>query len=322
MNAKMSMVVREAVPEQLIRKGKNIASFNPQEQHEWLLEVGQTLRSWDDAIDLVALAEAQILYTVHEAWVNGELTLQATEPWGHDFTKWAKSYTKKRVKETSASIIEQKIGAYRDWVVDKEQMHAPETVFLPKRDESGRLLKAGAPYREQDCWEEIKFDPKTIDMSKLLLTRGAAREGRMTEYAWSVLADPGSTVMELKDALSPDGKWESQKSPAKGLKIWADSTGFLYASRDDVTVAFMAIVPETDGNPVAQQAQEYLFKLLNLNSPTCVQDCPRELPIAQKDGNTLVLNKGGYRFAEFVGGEIHQIVRVANSILRNIDEDF
>ena len=75
-------------------------------------------------------------------------------------------------------------------------IETPETVFVPKRNENGKLVDSTG--QDKEAWEEVEFDPKLIDYGKLLTASGTAERKEMTADAWTALADPHATVNVAK----------------------------------------------------------------------------------------------------------------------------
>ncbi len=299
----------------LLSKADDVVQRSASEQEKWLLEVSGVLRGWDSLYDLTILQEAKILYTVYSKWepedgiaTGSFLSREVTAKWGYSFHDWACNSTKRRARSQSKITINNKITVYRDWIAERN-IEYPKTVYVPKRDVYGEIVNPKDAFNEQDVWEEIEFHPETCDFSKLLVARGAARAGQMTDLAWTALADPYATVEELKKAIA--GEKEEEKEAQ--LQLFQDS-GILYAKEGSTIVGFMSFLFENSEHPLAKKAYLHLMRMLGVDCSDIPCEPDRSnLPLAEFIDGKLIINRDGCRFAEFSQDEVLTLVSVCQT---------
>ena len=262
----MIILVDETESFAINQKTKEISKSSALEQELWLEEMGDALQTWGDIEDKTVMAQAQILYNVWSVWDvtnNPErvsILDEAKTQWGYDFMVWAKSFTKRRaLREPADETITNKITVYRDWKA-QELIEYPEHVYLPPRDNKGRILEG--EYSNLDNWEQVEFDPADCDYGKLLVARGAAKRGDMTPEAWSALRDPHSTVAELKSALI--GKADSNSPDDEA--IFYDN-GIIYGYQDGKKVAVLQSLFENSSDPLFNKTLTHILRAAGISVP-------------------------------------------------------
>lgn len=246
-----------------------IVNKSYQDQLNWLVDAGKSLQRWNDAEDHSIMAQAEILYTVWSVWEAANnpqglsLKDEAKSPWGYDFYKWAKAYSKRRaLKEPADETITNKITVYRDFIAE-QTIEYPEVVYLPKRDEYGRIINP--ELIEESDWEVVEFNPKDCDYGKLLVCRGAARRGEMSPEAWSALRDPHATVSELKLAIKGDK--EKDKGDSQDDFSIYEQDGIIYGCCNGHRVAVLQALLENSGDEVFNRTICHILKAAGLSVP-------------------------------------------------------
>jgi len=293
-----------------------IKEMGVEEQESWLCALGADLQRWDEGQDYVLMRQAEILYLVNSVW--DLLSNSATSPWNHDFYCWAESFTKRRSKSQARITIANKIAVFRDWVAEKA-FPMPEKVFVPKSDRrfgGARGVLEDDLTKEED-WEEVPFDPIKCDYAKLLVARAAARNGEMTDLAWTILQDPNSTVADLKSALNKDSQKKSK--PKDDFRVWAKD-GVLLATADGRTVPFAYLDAEQLEDPLALRAMQYLMQILGVDEPIGIINPPtvHGSNHIEFDGRTLKIYLGS-QILEFNRA---QAKRLADLIYDSWENDF
>jgi hypothetical protein len=280
---------------------ESLAEMNLVEQEHWLAEASSALQSWGKAQDYTVMMEARVLYIVQSSWEH--LRKEVTSPWGYEFMKWAKTYTKRGARTPASSTIYNKILVYKDWVAEKN-IACPETVFVPKRDSFGELV--GPDLIEEEDWEEIPFDPMECDYGKLLVARGCAREGNMNDHAWTALRDEWATVEDLNSSLY-EGRVNSKRN-GDSFRIYQEGN-IVYAEEDEITCAVLEIIPDSFKQAVGCKAVARVKKVLGLPAGEERIE-PVKLTnydLATVENERLILCINGITFASFDWQEACQI---------------
>lgn len=236
----------------LLDKTEYISECSIEEQQDWVMSVGQALMSTYNLEDLTVMTQNKILYNMACVWED--LSKDATYKWEWDFYKWAKAFTKRRGVEPADITIDNKITIYRDWVA-QGLIEYPEEVDIPERDEAGRptgqIIK-------------IPFDPNLCDYSKLLVSRGTARKGEMTDQAWSLLMDPYATVRQLEVAM---GLGNTPPAPPEDEIEFIEEGGIIYAKKYGHEVAILETLFENTTDPLFKEAVSAVYAKFGLKLP-------------------------------------------------------
>jgi hypothetical protein len=283
-------------PRDVVADIPDVLSAEPEAQHAWLCAMGASLGAWHKIKVASTMKEAEILYYVSLVWPSSDkaecVSADAVLPWDGDYYRWARTFTKKQGREPANITIANKVTVYRDWVAEGNLQY-PETVSVPKRDENGHQRENLA---EEGAWVEVPFDPVSLDYGKLLVARGAARREEMTPEAWTALADPYSTVQDLKGALFRDPVRSRRHD---GLRIWV-SDGIFYATLDAETTAFAMLLNDNMEMVSAQKGTARVLASFGAEMPEDV--IPVEslvnVPLAVASESSLVLSSNGQRFLE------------------------
>ncbi len=239
---------------------KNVTEMKSFEQENWLMEIGNNLNYWDRMIDFSWMMEGQILYNVHNLWegTNGySLSYEATSKWQNDFYVWAKSFTKRRAKEPAISTIQNKITVYRDYTIGL--LDIPETVFIPKRDGSGKVIDLS----NEDGWQEIDTRDNIPDFGKALVARAEIKRGTMSDDAWTILYDPFGTVGELKIAIRGDRINGEKKSDF----CLFEAEGLIYCKENDRSIPILEILIDNQEDDLFRKGISHLLKTIGSEVP-------------------------------------------------------
>ena len=213
-------------------------------QTKLLDEMGQHLQGWHKVENISVWQQCKILYEVWRVWNN--LNTETISHWNYDFYNWAKYFTSQNNTEPAKQTIDNKISVYRDFVAECV-IDAPDKVEIPIRDANGNMTG--------DCIE-IEPDFNDCPYSKLLQVRGKARNGEMTNEAWSALFDDGASVRDLQDELNFDKQW---KERGKNFRIY-EQDGIIYAYQDGDNVALAHLLVENEDKPLWGKGIEQLLK--------------------------------------------------------------
>lgn len=243
---------------------KSITYHSAETQENWLVEVGNHLKEWERIEDNVVMTQCQILYSVWRIWESGNnpegefLSQEATYRWDYDFYKWAKAYSKRRSLKDPADItIGNKISVYRDWIAES-LIEYPDKVYIPKRDKYGHLIDPNL--KKDEAWEEVEFDPKDCDYSKLLVSRGSARKGEMSPESWSALRDPYSTVAVLKENMRRDTQEDDFRM--------VEENGIIYGiSKGRKKAIFQVLFENDEGDDLFSRSLCFGLKAMGLHVP-------------------------------------------------------
>lgn len=251
-----------------------ITQKSTNEQEQWLTQKGSELKQAENDEDNAILRQAKILYEVWSVWSSdhnpqGEsLSNEAKWAWNYDFYAWAKAFTKRRAgREPANNTIDNKITIYRDYIA-QETIEAPEKVFIPKRDEFGKLVD---PLLEDEkAWEEVEPDFSKCDYGKLLVARGTARTGQMTPDAWSALLDPYASVSTLKEAL---GQAKKQNDGGSNDDFYlTEEEGIIFGcSQGKKIPVFQVLFENDDGNELFRRALCHVLKAAGIHVPLIYQ---------------------------------------------------
>lgn len=233
----------------LLEQAVHIAEEKPAYQEQWLLSVGGYLVDLYKLEDFTVMAQNKALYTVNKAWEG--LSRDATHKWQYDFLTWAKAFTKRRGVDPADETIENKITVYRDWVAEPI-IKFPEFVAIDERDGAGR---------ETGNIIKIEFDPEKCDYSKLLQARRAAKEGVLSDEAWSILLDPYKTVKQLQRAMG-----QTQDRDPSDLKFYQQE-GIIIAEKLGHRVEVLAPIFDNIADPLFKEAVAHAYGVLGITIP-------------------------------------------------------
>lgn len=247
-------------------------NLSSKEQEQWLVQKGIELKTGEDEEDSAVLKQCRILYEVWSIWdaqnnPEGEcLENSAKWQWSYDFYKWAKSYTKRRAgRFPSNETIDNKITVWRDYIA-KEEIEAPEIVYIPRRDEFGKLVDP--TLEDENAWEAITPDFSKTDHGKLLVARGSARRREMTPEAWSALFDPYASVNTLKEALGQSQK----KQPDNNDFYLVEEEGIIYGCQNGTKKAVFQVLFENDeGDDLFHRTLCHVLKAIGCHVPLTYQ---------------------------------------------------
>lgn len=311
------LMLKEAVShtESLAGRRDDIFDANPEDQKDWLLAVGDTLRGWDYAIDYSTMAQAKLLYSVWTVWENESpsqrLHPDATFIWDNDFYKWAKMFTRKRSIEPANITIWNKITVYRDWIAENI-IACPDVVYLPVRSENGEI--ANPKLDKEEDWESVEFNPLDVDYGKLLTVRKTARTGMGCEI-WTALADPHVTVEEMKSVIREEKTDGGTDKESDDFRLF-ESEGILYASDGNGVVEGIAMLLLDNNSPLFRRGVLYLMKAAGIRDVALPErEEEKVLPLAKKVNGGVVISKNGTRLGMFDIDEVETIRDVLDSFL-------
>lgn len=250
-----------------------ITEKSPKEQEEWLVQKGQELKQHENEEDNAILRQGKVLYEVWSIWdaANNDqkesLSNEAKWQWSYDFYVWAKSYTKRRAnREPAKETIDNKMAIYRDYIA-LEVIEAPATVFIPRRDEFGKLIDP--LLEDENAWEEIEPDFSKTDYGKLLTARGTARRQEMTPEAWSALFDPYASVSTLREALGQSSKKQHEENTDFYL---IEEEGIIYGCCNGTRKAVFQVLFENDeGDDLFHRTLCHVLKAIGVHVPLVYQ---------------------------------------------------
>ena len=306
------------VTSDLANQKEKISDFSPGDQYIWLVGMGKVLSAWEGIEDKTVWTECKILYTVWKIW--DDLDIVAIKIWEGDFYKWAQAFSKKRAGREPAKVtIDNKIGTFRDWEGECS-IKPPEHIFVPKRDESGKLLDKSL--KDASAWQEVDFDPSQWDFGKKLIARATAKRGLLEEEAWTALADPGATAADLVQAIRESVKTSDDpvvevKSNGLDFTFFAQND-IVYVGAGGIVVAFARLLSENADSPIAKRAMEYMLNLLGIRQ-TALDDNTIELlmPIVQRVEDGVIISKDSERIGHFNVEEMRQIHDILEDILND-----
>lgn len=229
---------------------ESITEKPPEEQTQWLTNLGSVLTDWYDTENFSSMMQCKILYRVWLDWdrSNNEegkaIRESAKNPWEGDFYKWAKSYTRSRSEEPSDTTIWNKISVYRDWVgLKTDNFEIPPVIEY-----------------------QNGFNPQIIDYSKLLIARGAAKRGELDENAWDALENPEVTCERLKRFLP-----NSSTSKSSNLTFF-EEYGILKAHENGKVIEIFEILTENIHDELFIKAASRIFKCAGIRLPDYLVD--------------------------------------------------
>lgn len=250
-----------------------ITEKSTKEQEQWLVQKGNELKQGEDEEDSAILKQCKVLYDVWSIWDasnndNGESLENAAKwQWGYDFYTWAKSYTKRRAgKFPAKETIDNKITVWRDYIA-KEEIEAPEVVYIPRRDEFGKLVDP--LLEDENAWEAITPDFTKTDHGKLLVARGTARKGEMTPEAWTAVFDPYASVATLKEALGQSSRKPHEDNDDFYL---IEEDGIIYGCSNGTRKPVFQVLFENDeGDELFQRTLCHVLKAIGCHVPLIYQ---------------------------------------------------
>ena len=246
-----------------------ITDLDSKSQEQWLIEKGKQLKIHEDEEDNAILKQAKVLYEVWSVWSSEHndkdqfLSNESKWAWNYDFYSWAKAYTKRRAgREPANSTIDNKISIYRDYIA-LETIEAPESIFIPKRDEFGKLVDP--LLEDENAWVEVEADFSKADYGKMLVARGTARKGEMSPEAWSALLDPYASVATLKGALGQS----SSKQPEENNDFYIlEEDGIIYGCGSGCKKAvFQVLFENDDGDELFHRTLCHVLKAIGVHVP-------------------------------------------------------
>lgn len=266
-------------------KDVDVTQLTIPEQTDWLTKTSQVIQSWENVLDASIMYQAQLLYNVYENWDN--IAKEVTANWGYDFYEWAKKCTKRRAKEQAKSTIANKISVYSDWVENIEKIGPPPTVFLEKKDNNGEVI---IDNNGEVIYDEVEFDPMVIDYGKLLVARGRAKKGDMSERAWEILVDPQATVQDLKNEFM--GDLDKKEDLEDQLYIYYNE-GVLLSCSSKGAVPTLQVIEENSHEPLFNEGLQFLAKTLKLDIPQSIKTNGNDgYPVAYINGEDNLVIKG------------------------------
>jgi hypothetical protein len=208
----------------------NILGFKPKEQNLWLKTMGNFIEGWIDVSDISIENLSRVLYRVKINWED--ISYEAKSDWKYEFYNWAKKYTKKMaMKEKSKETIDNWISVYRDFS-EQVTFQIPEKVYIPKRDKEGNVIDSN--FESDNAWISVELDLSNINFSKKLLARGTIRRNQMTPEAWSLFADPNSSVNKLKQEII---SIKNGKKPKDKDYYLFESEGIIFINKNGIVCA-------------------------------------------------------------------------------------
>jgi hypothetical protein len=250
-----------------------VTEQSAKEQENWLISKGKELEQKETEEDNIIVAQGKVLYEVWSVWdaSNNDdkksLTNEAKWAWGYDFYAWAKAYTKRRAgREPAKETIDNKITIYRDYIA-LQLIEAPAVVYIPKRNEFGKLVDP--LLEDENAWEEIEPDFANVDYGKMLVARGSARRREMTPDAWSALFDPYASVNTLKEALGHVQKRQHEEDNDFYL---VEEEGIIYGCCNGTKKAVFQVLFENDeGDDLFHRTLCHVLKAIGVHVPLTYQ---------------------------------------------------
>lgn len=303
----------------------DVASLVLTEQTQWLRNMGSMLMGVQRIDDFAQASEGKILYSVWKRWED--IDNQAKTSWEGDFYNWANAFTKKRPNREPAKItVDNKIAVYRDWEGEKV-IPCPESVYIHNRNEVGIAVNE----KLENAWVEVKFDLEGIDYSKKLVARGAARDGLMTPEAWSVMADPFSTVEELKSEIrcarenkdGIDGTVKQEVISRNGLEFrFFRQNDLLYVGMGGTVLAFARLLSENNDSPLVKRAMSHMLGAIGVDTSPLEDAIDIDMPIVQVVDDGVLISRGCERIGHFSKQEALVIMGTIEEWLKGNNEDF
>ena len=302
------LVVNDSIRDRsdsVINQITQIANKNPEDQEEWLKELGKCLSSWGGVAAVSKLQETKLLYHAKLAWDgNGDvqpLSEQAKRNWNCDFYKYVNAFLIRDGEQPAPITIHNLISVWEDWNVKKE-IEYPATVLLPKRDDSGNIVNI-------EEFVEVPFNPEQSTYSKLLVARARARNGELSPSGWAALMDTKISIPQLKSIMSSDAP--PKTTDDKEFYVFYKD-GVLFGVENGDVVAAFRVVDENTSNHIGVRTIEFILKSLGIQPDKTILQTDNDLPVATCVDDGIVINKWGTRFGKFSEQEILDIEQVIN----------
>ena len=213
----------------------------------WVESLLEVIRFSQDIEVGFGHAKADVLALIKDSWDN--LPLDVRKEYGFAFMNFARLFTGKE-----RSTIDNYVNTARIWFIDKAR--PPGQIRIPQRDPEGRILKDGN--NKQYHW--VEFDPRMVEMSKLLLVNSRATKGEVTERIWELLVDPFVSCEELRLFLAS----EISKDEPDFYYISLGPGVFVRANGEVVCIAESLNWDEYETNALVKQGIDRLLKALDI----------------------------------------------------------
>jgi len=210
---------------------------NASNEHEAFTELDNVIVYTHQVEEVSSAIKCVALAMMKQRWDDGLIPLTESGVFKHNFYDYALSRT-----GCSGSTVRNWIDAGRTWLEGLPK-GIPERVDLYDRD--------GNP-----TGESVVSNPFLLNRSKLVLTKAAAKNGRLAdnEVALGQLFNKAVGIHTVLDTLNSNG--EEKNITHAGLKLWFDGP-YLIAqdgfSDPEVVAEFYA-----DGSDVVDQAIKYI----------------------------------------------------------------
>lgn len=182
---------------------------------------------------------------------------------GFSFMNYAKAKT-----GAAESTIDNYIRTANIWFLGNTKPLGQ--IQVVKRELDGRpILQNGKP-----VYEYREFDPKAIDMSKLLLVNARATAGTMTEELWEKLVDPYYTCQEVHLAALTSANPAQKEEEDLSLKFYFVGPG-LYARKNGREICLCEEFewePYYAGDELAVEAINHVMLCLRIPDDTYIID--------------------------------------------------
>ena len=162
----MNLITSDLIKEtnDLINSRDKVLEYHFETQKNWLKTIGEAIKHTGNIGNLLLNIEAQLVYSVWEVWEgtdkNGNfLSREAKVDWDGDFFRWAKTFTRKQIREPAETTIKHKITTHAYWDAAIPESEAednadviiyPDDIFIPRRNGNGEIIN--------DEWKQIKFN--------------------------------------------------------------------------------------------------------------------------------------------------------------------
>lgn len=185
-----------------------------------------------------------------------DLPHEFREIYGNNFYGWAIARTGKAI-----GTIDNHIRAAETFILKGAGPDKP--LIIPVRDLHNRpVIEEGSSLVKT---KSVVFDPLSVDISKLVLARGRAENGSMSEADWQALADPGCSWEQFQMQLH--GSSGGGGGGRVGMQFRLAGP-ILVAQEDDVTVELGELVWDRyydDEDSLEHRAINRLMLALGIN---------------------------------------------------------
>jgi hypothetical protein len=271
MDTEITVHQNNQVDDVLIKELEVIQSQEYGVQLDWLRDLGEILSSDETVQDLIMFRKCRVLYTARHAWENLEDEVKGH--WNYDFYCWARAYTKSRARQPAKSTIRNMIATYNVFVASGE-VELPKTVELPKRTETGRVIRDGKIMG----FLVVDFSIAHVDYSKLLVSKSYALKcGSLPDEIWTAIADPYVGVKELIIRIKRLERLESEQGSSSELldgnengqvkSKFYEQEGIIFAAKNGRRIPLFGLMLEEANDPFFYEAVVDLFELIQLEVP-------------------------------------------------------